>query len=80
MVQRDAPATETLVHWRADAVIKTDGAQLSWQCWGASLPFSAGSLTANDPYASGITIGLNARLATAGDVVRLSGYSVVRLP
>jgi hypothetical protein len=80
VMQRDADATETLVDGRADAVIKTDGAQLSWQSWGASLAFGAGSLTAVDSYASGITIGFNVKLATAGDVVTLRGYSVVRLP
>jgi hypothetical protein len=80
VMQRDAAATETLVDGRADAVIKTDGAQLSWQSWGASLAFGAGSSIASDAYASGITIGFNAKLATAGDVVALRGYSVVRVP
>jgi hypothetical protein len=80
VMQRDAAASETLVDGRADAVLKTDGAQLSWQSWGSSLPFGAGSLTAADAWARGINIGFNVKLATAGDVVALRGYSVVRLP
>ena len=80
MMQRDAAAAETLVDGRADAVIKADGAQLSWQSWGATLALGAGSLTASDAYSNGLTIGFNAKLDTAGDVVTLRGYSVVRLP
>jgi hypothetical protein len=78
---RDALASDPLVTGRADAGILTTGAQLSFQSWGAILPFTVGVGTAADAYNSGLTIDFQGNLASAaGDTLTLSNFTVVRLP
>lgn len=81
LVHRDAAATDTLVTGRADAGILAAGAQLSFQSWGAVLPFSAGVANASDAYGTGLTIDFQGNLASAsGDTLTLRNFTVVRLP
>ena len=77
---RDAAASDTFVTGRADAGILTSGSQLSFQTWGAVLPFTAGVASAADAYATGLTIDFQGKLAQAGDTLTLANYAVVRLP
>lgn len=78
---RDAVASDTLVTGRADAGILATGAQLSFQSWGAVLPFTAGVAGAADVYAAGLTIDFQGKLASAsGDTLTLRDFTVVRLP
>jgi hypothetical protein len=80
VAHRDAAASDTLVTGRADAGILTSGSQLSFQTWGAVLPFTAGVASAGDAYATGLTINFEGMLASAGDTLTLANYTVVRLP
>jgi hypothetical protein len=76
----DAPSSDTLVSGRADAAILAAGAQLSFQSWGAVLPFTAGVAAAADTYTSGLTIDLQGKLSTAvSDTLALRNFTVVRL-
>ena len=80
VAHRDAVASESLVTGRADAAILSTGAQLSFQTWGAVLPFSAGVATAADAYSSGLTIDFRGMLAQSGDTLTLGSFTVVRFP
>jgi hypothetical protein len=77
---RDAAVSDVIVTGRADAGILTSGAQLSFETWGAVLPFTAGVASASDSYATGLTIDFQGKLAQAGDTLALANYTVVRLP
>jgi hypothetical protein len=80
VLHRDAAASDVLVSTRADAGILTSGSQLSFQSWGTALPFAAGVGSAADAFAAGITVDFQAKLAQAGETVRLRSYSVIRIP
>jgi hypothetical protein len=81
VAHRDAAASDTLVTGRADAGLLTTGAQLSFQTWGAVLPFNAGVASAADVYTTGLSIDFQGKLAAAsGDSVTLRNFTVVRLP
>jgi len=80
VAHRDAATLDTFVTGRADAGILTSGSQLSFQTWGAVLPFTAGVASAGDAYATGLTIDFQGKLASAGDTLTLANYTVVRLP
>ena len=81
LAHRDAVASDTLVTGRADAGILPTGAQLSFQSWGAVLPFTAGVASAADAYATGLTIDFQGELASvSGDTLTLRNFTVVRLP
>ncbi|HEV3200787.1 MAG TPA: hypothetical protein VGZ73_22950 [Bryobacteraceae bacterium] len=81
VARRDAVASDTLVTGRADAGILPAGAQLSFQSWGAVLPFTAGVASAADAYATGLAIDFLGKLALAsGDTLTLRNFAVVRLP
>jgi len=80
VAQRDAAASDTFVSGRADAGILASGSQLSFQTWGAVLPFTAGVASASDAYATGLAIDFQGKLAQAGDTLTLANYTVVRLP
>jgi len=77
---RDAAVSDTFVTGRADAGILASGSQLSFQSWGAVLPFTAGVSSAGDAYATGLTVDFQGKLAQAGDTLTLVSYTVVRLP
>lgn len=81
LAHRDAVASDTLVTGRADAGILATGAQLSFQSWGAVLPFTAGVASATDAYDTGLTVDFQGKLAAAsGDTLTLRNFTVVRLP
>jgi hypothetical protein len=81
LAHRDAVASDQLVTGRADAGILNTGAQLSFQSWGAILPFTAGVAIGADAYSSGLTIDFQGNLASSsGDSLTLSNFTVVRLP
>jgi hypothetical protein len=80
VLSRDGAAADTLVTVRADAAILAAGAQMDFQSWGNSLAFAAGVAAAADSYAGGITIDFRGKVALAGEVLTLRGYTVVRLP
>ncbi len=77
---RDAAVSDGLVTGRADAGITAAGAQLSFQSWGAVLPFNAGVAASTDAWAGGVTIDFQGKLAAAGDTLTLRNYTVVRFP
>jgi len=78
---RDANVSDTLVTGRVDAGILPAGAQLSYQSWGAALPFQAGVGSAPDAYNAGLTIDFQGNLASASsDTLTLRNFAVVRLP
>jgi hypothetical protein len=80
LAHRDAVASDTLVTGRADAGILAGSAQLSFQSWGAILPFTAGVASAADAYTTGLTIDFQGKLASAsGDTLYLRNFTVVRL-
>jgi hypothetical protein len=72
LAHRDALASDTLATGRADASILATGAQLSFQSWGAVLPFTAGVASAADAYNTGLTIDFQGKT--------LRNFTVVRLP
>ncbi len=80
ILHRDAAASDALVTTRADVGILTSTSQLSFQSWGTALPFVAGVGSASDAFAGGITVDFQAKLAQAGETVRLRSYSVIRIP
>ena len=81
VAHRDAGMSDPLVTGRADAGILATGAQLSFQSWGAVLPFTASVASAGDAYNSGLTIDFQGMLASAsGDTLTLRNFTVVRLP
>jgi len=80
VAHRDAAVSDTFVTGRADAGILASGSQLSFQTWGAVLPFTAGVASASDAYATGLAIDFQGKLAQAGDTLTLANYTVVRLP
>ncbi len=78
---RDADATDTLVSGRAEGGIITTGAALSFQSWGAVLPFAAGVARSTDATGAGLTVDFQGKVvAAAGDALVLRNYTVVRLP
>ena len=79
VVQRAAAVGDAMLSGRAEAGLKTSGAQLSVQTWGTALGLGAGVVNATDAWASGITINFEGMVA-AGDTVGLGAYSVVRVP
>ena len=80
VLHRDGAAGDALAAFRADAVMRSAGSQLSYQSWGTILPFAAGIGTAADDFTAGITVDIQARVAQAADMVALRNYTVVRLP
>ena len=79
ILQRDAAAADALVAGRAEATVLASGAQLSHQSWGSVLAFGAGVGNAGDAYVDGVTIDFRGKLAQAGDVLALKGFTAVRL-
>jgi hypothetical protein len=79
ILHRDASAADALATGRADASIKSSGAQLSSQSWGTALPFAANVALAADSYSSGIIVDFQGKVAQAGGTVALRNYSVVRV-
>ena len=80
ILSRDASTADVLVAGRADAALTSQGAQVSYQSWGTSLPFAAGVGTAADDYGAGITVDFQAKTAQPGDTIALKNFTVVRLP
>jgi hypothetical protein len=80
VLSRNGAAADLLIAGRADAALTAQGAQLSHQSWGASLPFAAGVGSAPDDYNAGFTIDFRAQSAQSGDTVTLKNFTVVRLP
>ncbi len=79
VLQKDAGAADALASGRADAFLKTAGAQFSYQCWGSSLPFSTGVLSVDQAYTDGVQVDFKGKVAEAGEVLTLRGFSVVRV-
>jgi hypothetical protein len=80
VLHRDLAAGDVLGTARADVAIAASGARLSHQSWGTVLALGAGVGTAADDYTVGITIDIQAKVATTGDTVTLKNYTVVRYP
>ena len=80
LAHRDAAASDTFVSARANAGILATSSQLSFQTWGAVLPFTAGVASASDPYATGLTIDFWGKVAQTPDTLALVNYTVVRVP
>jgi hypothetical protein len=80
VLHRDLAAGDVLGTARADVAIAASGARLSHQSWGTLLAFGAGVGSAIDDYTVGITIDIQAKVATTGDTVTLKNYTVVRYP
>ena len=81
VLNRDAPAIETLITGRADAGLYLGGAQLSAQSWGVTVPLTVAVTTAPDDYTAGLVMLFRGKLAAAsGDILSLRHFSVVRLP
>jgi hypothetical protein len=80
VLHRDGATGDILASGRAEAGIKSAGAQLSSESWGTLLPLAAAVAPSPDAWSGGITIDFVAKLAQAGDTVTLQNFSVVRLP
>lgn len=80
IVHRDAVSTETMVAGRADAGVLASNAQLSSETWGTALSFSANAVLAGDAYANGLTVTFLGLVASGGDTLTLSNFTVVRIP
>ncbi len=80
VLQLNAGSTETMVTAHADASITPTGAQLSFNAWGAVLPFSAGMVVSTDTYTNGLEIDFLGLVTSAADTVSLANYTVVRIP
>lgn len=81
MVARSAEAGEALVAGRGEAGIAADGAQLSVQTWGATLPLAASVAAAAGAAGDAVTVEFRGGLAAAGsDSLKLGHFTVVRYP
>ncbi|MFB3827738.1 MAG: hypothetical protein ACE15B_13285 [Bryobacteraceae bacterium] len=80
IVQRTAPAAETLATGRAEAAVSAGGAQVTVQSWGGALPLAAGVAAASDSPAGAIMVNFKGNLAVAYDQLTLQHYSVIRYP
>lgn len=81
MVSRGAEAAEALVTGRGEAGLSADGAQLSVQTWGTTLPVAAAVAAGQDATGDAVTIDFRGWLSTPGtDSVKLRHFTVVRYP
>ncbi len=78
VLSRNGSPVDALLSGRAAAALTSQGAQISHQSWGTSLPFTAGIGTASDDYNAGLTVDFQAKVAQAGEIVTLKNFTVVR--
>jgi hypothetical protein len=80
VLSRNALPADALAAGRADLALTAQGAQLSHQSWGTTLPFAAGVGTATDDYNAGLSIDFQAKAEQSGEAVTLKNFTVIRLP
>jgi hypothetical protein len=79
LVSRAAPASESLVSGRSDAVTDANGLQWNVQSWGGALSFVAGAGTAST--SSPVVVALSANMSeTTTDSIALRNFTIVRYP
>ena len=81
LVDRVAPAIETMVAGKAESAVYAGGAQLRAETWGATLPFLAGVGNATDSLVPPLLLDFQTKmLQTTSETITLRNFTVVRYP
>jgi hypothetical protein len=81
LVDRGAPAVETMIAGRGESAVYSAGAQLRAETWGAALAYATAVANATDSVVPAFTVDFQAKMAQAtSETVSLRNFTVVRYP